>query len=48
MLHFSFPQSVMAHSHSRTRIRNQMALLYYAEHVHVAQTRISTPYFCIG
>ena len=25
-----------------------MATLYYAEHVHIAQTRIPTPYFCVG
>ena len=45
------PTSV--HLHCRTRIRvqtwiripNPMATLYYAEHVHTAQTRIATPYF---
>ena len=25
-----------------------MATLYYAEHVHITQTRIPTPYFCMG
>ena len=25
-----------------------MATLYYAEHVHIAQTQIPTPYFCSG
>ena len=32
---------------TRIRIPNQMATLYYAEHVHIAQTRTSipTPYF---
>ena len=48
----------MAHVHCRRRTRaltwiripNPMATLYYAEHVHVAQTqtRIPTPYFCVG
>ena len=48
----------MAHLHFRrqTRVRtwthipNLMATLYYAEHVHIPQTRtqISTPYFCEG
>ena len=35
---------------TRTRIPNPMATLYYAEHVHIAQTRtqISTPNFCVG
>ena len=49
---------VMAHLHCqrRTRVRtriqipNPLATLYYAEHIHVAQTQtqISTPYFCTG
>ena len=30
------------------RIPNLMATLYNAEHVHIAQTRIPTTYFCIG
>ena len=32
------------------RITNLMATLYYAEHVHIAQTqtRIPSPYFCTG
>ena len=25
-----------------------MATLYYAEHVHITQTQIPTPYFCVG
>ena len=33
---------------TRTWIPNLVATLYYAEHVHTAQTEISTPYFCIG
>ena len=35
---------------TRTRIPNQMATLYYAEHVHITQTwtQIPTPYFNIG
>ena len=32
---------------TRIRIPNPMATLYYAEYVHIAQTWISTPYFCI-
>ena len=49
---------MMAHKHwwrrtrvqTRIRIQNPMATLYYAEHVHIAQTqtRIPTPYFCTG
>ena len=39
-------------THVRTwiRIPNQMATLYYAEYVHIAQTQtpIPTHYFCIG
>ena len=31
---------------TRTLIPNPMVALYYAEHVHIAQTRIPTPYFC--
>ena len=35
---------------TRTWIRNPMATLYYAEHVHIAQTQtwIPTPYYCVG
>ena len=39
---------------TRTRVRtliripNPMATLYYAKYVHIARTRIPTPYFCIG
>ena len=35
---------------TRIRIQNLMASLYCAEHVHIAQTKISvpTPNFCIG
>ena len=25
-----------------------MATMYYGEHVHIAQSQIPTPYFCIG
>ena len=43
---------LMVHLHCWTRIRvqtwiripNPMATLYYAEHVHIVQTRIATPY----
>ena len=44
----------MAHLHWRKRTRiqipNPTATSYYAEHVHIAQTRtrIPTPYFCKG
>ena len=31
---------------SRIQIPNPVATLYYAEHVHIAQTQIPTPYFC--
>ena len=50
--------TVMVHLHcrrqtrvgTRTWIRNPMATLYYAEHVHIAQTQtwIPTPYYCVG
>ena len=35
---------------TQTRIRDLMATLYCTEHVHIAQTqsRIPTPYFCVG
>ena len=35
---------------TRIRIKSLMATLYYAEHVHIAQTwtQIPTPYFCVG
>ena len=35
---------------TRIQIPNLMATLHYAEHVHIAenQTRIPTPYFCVG
>ena len=35
---------------TQIQIPNSMATLYYAEHVHIAQTwtRIPTPYFCVG
>ena len=48
----------MAHLHCRkrtrvqirNRIQNLMAILYHAEHIHIAQTwtRIPTPYFFTG
>ena len=40
----------MARVRTQTRIPNLMAILYYAEHVHIAQTRtqIPTSYFCLG
>ena len=42
----------MAHLHlrrwTRVKTRNLMATLYYAEHVHIAQTQIPNPYFCVG
>ena len=48
----------MAYLHCRTWTRvwtqiqtpNLMATLYYAKHVHIAQTRtrIPTPYYCVG
>ena len=47
-----FPHVACLHWRRRTRkqILNSMATLYYAEHVHIAQTltRIPTPYFCTG
>ena len=49
---------VMAHLHcqrqtrvwTRIQIQYPMAILYYAEYVHITQTqtRVPTPYFCMG
>ena len=42
----------MAHLHCRTRIHirilNPVTTLHCTEHVHIAQTRIPTSYFCVG
>ena len=44
--------ALMTHLHFRKRtqiqIPNSMVTLYYVEHVHIAQTRIPTAYFCVG